>query len=138
MLRDLRDVYGVEDVLDLEHALMLEAFASGLGRRVDAPLFWGESSLMSSSLSKSLIACSQEGLVAKGQTCALFLLLTEGAWSIDCLDIRRKKAEGFCSGSMGSLMIGGEGSCVLSPIRKGALLCESQSQQTPVMYRVRL
>ena len=37
-----------------------------------------------------------------------------------------------------SLMIGGEGRFVLFPIRKGVLLCESESQQTHVLYRVRL
>ena len=40
VLSDLLDVPCVEVVLDPEPALMLEAFASSLGRGVDAPLFW--------------------------------------------------------------------------------------------------
>jgi hypothetical protein len=35
------DVPGVEVILDLEPPLMLEAFASGLRRRVDYPFYWG-------------------------------------------------------------------------------------------------
>ena len=61
---DLRDVTCVEVVLDPELALMLEAFASSLGRGVDAPLFWeGEFSheLVISEELDGLLACGSCG-----------------------------------------------------------------------------
>ena len=74
--------HSLRSFLTQSPALMLEAFASCLSRRVDAPILRGVSSLTSSSFARSsmpLMACSHTELVAKGQTGALFLLLAEGA-----------------------------------------------------------
>ena len=61
MLSNLRDVLGVEVVLNPEHALVMEAFASCLSRRVDAPLFKG------GELPDELVLCEElVGLFANG------------------------------------------------------------------------
>ncbi len=87
MLADLRNVPCVEVVLDPELALVLKAFASGFRRGMDAPFIGGESSMPSSSFARRLMIRSHVDLVVNGQTGVLFLLLAEGAWSANFLDI---------------------------------------------------
>ena len=66
MLTDLRDVPGVEVFLDPEHALMLEASASSLGRGLDAPLFWGGELSDELVLSEELDGLFTGGFCGKG------------------------------------------------------------------------
>jgi hypothetical protein len=88
VLSNLRDVPSVKVVLNPQPALMMEAFASCLNRRVDAQILRG-----GGELSDELVLCEElDDLFANGsilvakdrQTGALFLLLAEGGCSADC------------------------------------------------------